>query len=78
MAGLGHQEAFLRVRAKRRLSVQSRDLRGDAAQRARRADSGPFLFSSRSGDVRPLSGRSLQAHRDREKCPRDLTPTVGQ
>ena len=40
MTAQGHQEAFLRVRAKRRLSVQSRDLRGDAAQRARRAVSG--------------------------------------
>ena len=36
----GHEDAFPRAEAERPLSVQSRELRGDAGQGARRADSG--------------------------------------
>ena len=36
---MGHEDAFPAAKAERPLSVQSTDLRGDAGQRARRAES---------------------------------------
>ncbi len=40
MTEMGHEDAFPAAKAERPLSVQSRDLRGDVEQPARRADSG--------------------------------------
>jgi hypothetical protein len=46
---MGHEDAFPRAKAERPLSVQSRDLRGDAGQRARRAVSGHSVVRRKGG-----------------------------